>query len=147
MATVFTREQFEWIVTQHATFIPSDTIVEEFGKRWKDTACELSDVERGKRENLPEEWIEFFDRKANEFLNAPTADVRVRIGELHRMFVFARDRRAVDQASKLLAQIAGEIAPKGAGKPGAPGAVDPADPVDEIRVTIIDPKAPETVSA
>ena len=149
MAT-HTREQFAWIVAQRATYVQPETICAEFVRRWKDTACNLEDVARAAREVLPEDWQKFFDEQRQAFLDAPTADKRVRIAELNRMFVVARDRLAYGQAAEFLEQIAkeeaGAYAPKGvAGKP--PVAADGTDvPVEEIRVTYVDPKAPEPVA-
>lgn len=151
MPTSFTREQFAWIVSQRATYVTPDAIVSEFTRRWKDTACTLEDVALTERAKLPEAWRTFFDAEREAFMNAPTADKRVRIAELNRMFVTARDRNALGTAAELLEQIAKEqadaYAPKGAaGK--VPAAADGTDePVEEIRVTIVDPKAPEPAVA
>jgi hypothetical protein len=149
MAT-HTREQFAWIVTQRATYVSPEAIVVEFAKRWKDTACELADVARADRDALPEDWQKFFDEQREAFLNSPTADKRVRIAELNRMFVVARDRNAIQTAAELLEQIAkeeaGAYAPKGVPGKVAPAADGSDEPIEEIRVTYVDPKAPEPVA-
>lgn len=148
MATAFTREQFVYIVSERATYVSPETIVLNFPRRWKDTACTLDDVARADRDKLPAEWQAFFDSEREAFLNAPTADKRHRVAELHRMFISARDRNAVAIAAELLEQIAKEqadaYAPKGLGK--VPAALDPAEQVEEIRVTYIDPPAPVAAS-
>lgn len=150
MATAFTREQFAWLVAQRATFVSAEAVAQEFASKWKDTTCTLDDVARADRENLPDDWKPFFDAERENFLNAPTANREHRVAELHRMFVKARDRNALDLAAELLEQIAKEQAdaygPKG-GKPGAPLPGVDQEPIEEIRVTIVDPKQPDTQAA
>jgi hypothetical protein len=149
MAT-HTREQFAWIVSQRATYVSPDAIVAEFVRRWKDTACSLEDVARSEREVLPEDWQKFFDEQREAFLNSPTADKRVRIAELNRMFVVARDRGAVQTAAELLEQIAkeeaGAYAPKGmaTGKGGSDNET-PEFKAVEVRRSVVHP-APQSAT-
>jgi hypothetical protein len=151
MATAFTREQFAYIVSERATYVSPEAIVLNFPRRWKDTACTLEDIGRAERDKLPAEWQAFFDSEREAFLNAPTADKRHRVAELHRMFISARDRNALAIAAELLEQIAKEqadaYAPKGAPGKGSATSLDAAEQVEEIRVTYVDPKAPAAAVA
>lgn len=132
MATAFTREQFAFIVAQRAAYVSPEAVITAFLKRWPDTACTPSDVETADRSNLPDDWQKYFDQQREAFLDAPTTDSRVRIAELHRMFVIARDRLALELASTFLSQIAKETGSSGASG-GAIGRV-------EVQRTIVDPK-------
>lgn len=140
-----TREQFAWIVGQRATYVLPTTIVLEYRREFKDAPpITLADVALAERNKLPPDWQEHFDAERENFLNAPTADKRVRIAELDKMFKEARDRKAVTIAADLLEQIAKEqadaYAPKGnSGKSDVPGDIPE---IIAITRTVIDPAAP-----
>lgn len=142
---VHTQEQMAWIVQQLASYVTPETVVAEFRRLWKDTACELTDVAACDRRRLAPDWQAYFDAMREAFLDAPTADKRVRIAELHRMYVKLRDANSIDLAAKLLMQIAtekGEIAKPGAtggGGSGAPGS-DGKSPITAIELIVVDPK-------
>lgn len=115
----FDQEQYAFIVRHLASYLSPVAVVAEFAARWRNTPCTLENVAALERDKLDDGWKRYFDQEREAFLSAPTADKRVRIGELNRMFTAARDRGAVGQAADLLKQIAEEV-----GKGG--GLVDPA---------------------
>lgn len=110
----FDQEQYAFIVKALASYLSPPAVVAEFAARWRSTPCTLDDVAALSRDKLDDGWRAYFDQEREAFLSAPTGDKRVRIGELHRMFVIARDRGAVGQAADLLKQIAEEVG-KGGG--------------------------------
>lgn len=132
-----TTEQRAFIVGQLAAYVSPSEIVTAFRAQWKDTDCTLSDVSGCIRNKLDGGWQAFFDQERETFLAAPTADKRVRVAELHRLYVFARDRQAVQLAAEFLEQIAKEESGFYAGKstPAAPNGVE----VTKITRTIVDP--------
>lgn len=156
MATSFTREQFAWIVSQRARFIPAEKIVGKFGVRWKDTACTLVDV-AGVDDVLSgtstdpnaAHWKAFFEAEREAFRDAPLADKANRIGKLNDFAMDAEARNSPDVAARFIEQIAKEVAdaytPKGSavGKPGATAPGTEQEPIEEIRVTVVDPRQPE----
>lgn len=137
-----TREQFAWIVGQRATYVLPTTIVLEYRREFKDAPpITLADVALAERNKLPPDWQEHFDAERENFLNAPTADKRVRIAELDKMFKEARDRKAVTIAADLLEQIAKEQADAYASKSPGKGTITPPDgeEVTAITRTVVDP--------
>jgi hypothetical protein len=138
---VHTTEQRAFIVGALAAYVSPDTIVQDFATRWRNTVCARSDVMECTRDQLNDDWRAYFDREREAFLNAPTADRRVRLGELHRLFVTARDRGASGVAAELLEQIAKEQSGYYAGKGGVSGndAVPDGELITSITRTIVDP--------
>jgi hypothetical protein len=128
-----TTEQMAFIVQRLAEYASPDVIALEFSVKFRNVPCALADVRACERDRLTPEWQAVFDRAREAFLAAPTADSRVRVAELHRMFVAARDRNAVTQAAELLAQIKGETE-------GSPGGSSPAGVVTAITRTIVHPE-------
>lgn len=138
--SVHTQEQKAFIVRSLATYVSPDAIVKEFAQHWKDTACTHEDVAACERGYLEADWVVFFDRTRMQFLDAPTADRRIRIALLHKMAMENYERRAYDQAAKLIKQIAEEQGGVFEGKNGSgSGASGAGEPIVSITRTIVDP--------
>lgn len=134
-----TSEQRAFIVSQLAAYVTPATIVAEFSVRWKDTACTVEDVAACEYKHLDDAWKAYFDEAREAFLAAPTAEKRVRIAELHRLYVRERDRGA--KCEHLLEQIAKEEAGFYGGKGGPGSGPAGGEPVVAITRTIIRPAA------
>lgn len=138
----YTTEQQAFIVRALAECVSPETIVVEFARRWKDTACTVEDVAARLRRNLPAEWQPYFDEARAQFLDAPTDDQRVRVAILNRLAMSAESRGAPDMAAKYLEQIAKEKAGFYGGKGSGGGAPTPDGsdvPIRAITRTIVDP--------
>lgn len=147
MGNAHTAEQRAFIVRALAQFYPPPRIAADFAGRWRDTACTIEDVNAHDPRFgviLPPELDALFKVERERILvnpyAAPTADQRVRLIELHRMFEEARDRSATSLAAELLEQIATETGGSG-GKGGKGGAPAGLPEVREITVkrTIVYP--------
>jgi hypothetical protein len=143
-----TKEQREFIVRRLAGFESPPDIAESFVARWRTTACDLPDIlALDPARNLIDPdlqalWQAERARVIADPSLSPTADKRVRLLELHRMFEKARNRNLLDQASNLLAQIGVEVGDlSGKGGPGA-GPSGPAGgpPISAIELIVVDPK-------
>lgn len=133
-----TTEQYEFIVCQLAAYTSPEPIVIAFTTKWRGVPITVDDVQACRREKISPEWQAIFDAAREAHLNAPTADKRVRIAELHRLFVKERDRGASSSAAALLLQISAE-AEEGGSEPGGNGPAG-ACPVTAIEVIVVDPK-------
>jgi hypothetical protein len=142
-----THEQFAWIVSQRATFITPDAIILNFNRQFKDASpISLSDVALAERDALPAEWQEFFDKELVKFIDAPTAKLEVRVAELNRLYVSARDRGA--PCAQYLEQIAKEMAGAYAPKSGmtAKSRADVPAEITSITRTVVDPAQRDSVT-
>jgi hypothetical protein len=131
---VHTTEQRAHIVRGLAAYDSLIEIIATFKVTWPDTACTALDVETCDRPKLDSAWCEYFDEQREKFLDAPTADRRVRIAELNWWYKKARARGAFGEAVRCLELIdTMDTGPSG----GAPG-----EAVATITRTIIDPACP-----
>ncbi len=146
MATVFSREQWEFIVRLAARLTAPEVIVLKFGNRWKDTRCTLDDLEQFGRDKLPLDWRAFYDAEYERFRQSPLADKMTRIGVWTDLYFDAVARGAKAEAARYLEMIAKEasdgFAPRGPGGKVADPAAD-KEPIARIERVIIDPKESE----
>jgi len=144
MATVFSREQWEFIVRNLAQYVQPETIVAEFNIKWKDTRCTADDLAPMHPNRLPADWRAFFDAERAAYLDSPTKHRDVRVALLNELVFSARARNA--SFTGYLEQIAREMsdayAPRGPGGKVADPAAD-KEPIARIERVIIDPKESE----
>jgi hypothetical protein len=138
-----TAAQQSFIVRRLAQFYSPIAIVEAFVRFFPDTACTEADViALDHTQNIVDpDLIAIFEQERLAFLSrldaeAPTKDKRIRLVELHRIFIGYRDRMRLAEARSVLSQIALEMG-EGGGVPDGAGDA----PVRSITRTIVDPAA------
>jgi len=147
MATVFSREQWEFIVRKLAQYVQPETIVAEFNIKWKDTRCTADDLAPMHPNRLPADWRAFFDAERAAYLDAPTKHRDVRVALLNELVFSARARNAgfTGYLEQIAREMADAYAPRGPGGKVADPTAD-KEPITEIEWIAVPPPATEPSS-
>lgn len=90
-----TAEQRAFIIWSLANCVQPETIVDNFNRRWKtEPPCGIGDIAVCDPRRLAGEDLVYFNVERENFLQAPTADKRVRMALLNRVIIDMESRGA-----------------------------------------------------
>lgn len=87
MADAHTTEQRAFIVWSLANCVEPETIVFQFGKRWKGVSCTITDVAACAPQRLTGDWRKYFDQERAIWQDAPLSDKKNRVALLNRLAI------------------------------------------------------------